>query len=103
MCKFTCKSYQIVCKQGIAKEEAGAGGRACNGKEGCELSALKCIQNGSCCLMRGVCNLCKFGGMGHPDKQTGKRLPGDQATSDDCKSALKCCKQASDKCGDCFQ
>jgi len=93
-CNAACRSYQVLCK---------GGGRACDGSEGCYATVLKCGRNAGCCIGRGVCNICRFGGMGHRDRKTGQRSPGDPATVNDCKAAGKCCKQVPDKCGDCVQ
>ena len=93
-CNAACRSYQVVCKGNFP--------RGCTGSEGCYMSTLKCGRNASCCIGRSVCNICRFGGMGHPDKN-GNRSPSDPATANDCRAASKCCKQAMDKCGDCLQ
>ncbi|KAB2841326.1 MAG: hypothetical protein F9K47_11590 [Burkholderiales bacterium] len=93
-CKANCKGYQVVCKSPFP--------RGCLGGEGCYLSMLKCGQNAGCCLMRAGCNMCRYGGLGHPGKD-GSRSPTDEATQNDCAAARKCCAQAEAKCNGCFQ
>lgn len=90
MCKAMCNGYQVLCKTTNIT-------RKCDGSEGCTLSMMKCAQGAGCCLMRGACNICAYGGMGHKDKN-GNRSPGDQATANDCRGAGRCCTQAQAKC-----
>ncbi|MBD8528295.1 RHS repeat-associated core domain-containing protein, partial [Pseudomarimonas arenosa] len=100
MCKAMCKGYQVVCKAPFHRKETGGAG-ACDGTEGCYLSTLKCGHFGACCTMRGACNICAFGGMGHPDRH-GNRTTRDQPTVEECGKAYKCCAQAASKCYDCY-
>jgi RHS repeat-associated protein len=94
-CNAACRSYQLTCKK--------MSPRSCDGKEGCYGSMQKCGQSAACCIGRSVCSICRHAGLGHADKKTGQRTPRDQATEDDCRSAGKCCKQVTEKCGDCYQ